>query len=240
VIAGAAQGLRWLRTNVDLLMLVILSLIILAALCVAGLAEAVEEGATQRWDNWVLQQLHHRNDITVPVGPAWLQAGWRDITALGSSAVLVLVTIAVAGYLLLRKQYRLLLLLILATAGGSILMVFLKDFFNRPRPPFASAEVFTLTSSFPSGHSMMSAVVYLTLGTLLARTSNQYRYKVYFISVAAVLAVLIGFSRVYLGVHYPTDVVAGWGFGLAWALLIWLVAYVLQRHGTIEPPRKPD
>jgi undecaprenyl-diphosphatase len=96
--------------------------------------------------------------------------------------------------------------------------------------------LYITTSSFPSAHSMLSAVVYLTLGALLARTSNRYRHKVYFLGIAVVVTGLIGFSRVYLGAHYPTDVLAGWGVGLIWALLFWLIARYLQKRGTIERP----
>jgi undecaprenyl-diphosphatase len=238
--AAVVRTVRWLRTNVDLLMLVVLAVIVITGWLVAELADAVQEGATQRWDNWVLRQFRRPGDLTTPIGPPWLRDAWRDIAALGSAAVLTLVTWGVAGYLLMRKQYRTLILLLAATISGTILSVLLKDLFARSRPPFASRELYIVTSSFPSGHSMISAVVYLTLGALLARTSDQYRYKIYFISVAAVITGLIGFSRIYLGVHYPTDVLAGWGFGLIWALLFWLIARYLQKRGTIEPPRRPD
>ncbi len=234
--AGAIRAVRWLRTNVDLFMLVVLTILVITSWVVAELADEVQEGSTQRWDNWVLRQFRGPADMTTPVGPAWFREAWRDITALGSGAVLALVTLGVAGYLLLRRQHRTLVLLIVATFGGALLSLLLKSLFSRPRPPFASEEVYVLTSSFPSGHSMLSAAVYLTLGALLARTSNRYRHKVYFLGVAAVITGLIGFSRVYLGVHYPTDVLAGWGFGLIWALLFWLIARHLQKQGTIERP----
>jgi len=83
-------------------------------------------------------------------------------------------------------------------------------------------------------------VVYLTLGVLLARTTTQYRFKLYFITMALVVSLLVGVSRIYLGVHYPTDVLAGWSFGLIWALLCWLVARFLQQRGAVEQPGAPD
>lgn len=234
--AGVIHAVRWLRANVDLFMLVVLAILVITGWLVAELADEVQEGSTQRWDNWVLRQFRRSGDMTTPVGPAWLQDAWRDITALGSGAVLTLVTLGVAGYLLMRRQHRTLVLLVVATFGGVLLSLLLKSLFSRPRPPFASEEIYVLTSSFPSGHSMLSAVVYLTLGALLARTSNRHRHKVYFIGVAVVITGLTGFSRVYLGAHYPTDVLAGWGFGLIWALLFWLIARYLQKRGTIERP----
>jgi undecaprenyl-diphosphatase len=87
-------------------------------------------------------------------------------------------------------------------------------------------------------HSMMSSVVYLTLAVLLARTMKRRRVKIYLVSAALFLSFLVGLSRVYLGVHYPTDVVAGWAGGTAWALLCWLTAYWLEKRGEVEPERK--
>jgi undecaprenyl-diphosphatase len=84
--------------------------------------------------------------------------------------------------------------------------------------------------SFPSGHAMMSAVIYLTLGTLLAQLCPRWRERTYVLTVAGVLAVLIGLTRLYLGVHYPTDVLAGWTVGLAWALASGLLASGLRRR----------
>ena len=83
---------------------------------------------------------------------------------------------------------------------------------------------------------MLSAVVYLTLGALLARLTIRRRVKAYFLSVAFLMTFLVGVSRIYLGVHYPTDVLAGWSAGLAWALLSWLAAWYLQRRGTLDSP----
>ena len=232
----ALRLLGWLKQNTDLFVLAALAIILITTWLVVELADEVQEGTTQRYDEWVLRCLREPGDITNPIGPAWFRDAWRDITALGSGAVLALVTLGVAGYLLLRRQYRTVVLLVVATLSGAVLALLLKSLFSRPRPPFASEEMYLLTSSFPSGHSMLSAVVYLTLGALLARTSNRHRHKVYFIGVAVVITGLTGFSRVYLGAHYPTDVLAGWGFGLIWALLFWLIARYLQKQGTIERP----
>lgn len=232
--------LRWLRVNTDLLMLVVLAIIVVTTWLAAELADEVQEGATQKYDVWVLRHLRTPGSMTNPIGPPWLKSSARDITALGSMTVLTLVTVVCAGYLLMQRRYGLLVLLLVATVGGLVASLLLKDFFARPRPEFASADVYVMTSSFPSGHSMLSAVVYLTLGALLARTSTQYRFKLYFLGVAVVLTLLVGFSRVYLGVHYPTDVLAGWSFGLIWATLCWLVAQFLQKRGAVEPPQEPQ
>jgi undecaprenyl-diphosphatase len=227
---------RWLRQNVDVLMLATLAVIVVTGWLVAELADEVLEGTTQHYDEWVLRRLRTPGDMDDPIGPAWFEDMWRDVTALGSVTVLGLVTLACGGYLLMRRQYRMLALLAAATVGGLIVSLLLKNLFDRPRPEFAAAAAHITTSSFPSGHSMLAAIVYLTLGVLLARTSTRYRHKLYFLTVALLITVLVGLSRIYLGVHYPTDVLAGWSFGLIWALLCWLVAQFLQKRGTIEPP----
>jgi len=228
----------WLRQNVDLFMLLVLAVIIVTAWLTAELADEVQEGTTQRYDEWVLQRLRTPDDRTDPLGPVWVEDMWRDVTALGSPTVLTLVTLIGAGYLLMRRRYRMLALLAVATAGGLVVSLLLKSLFARPRPEFAAPGTYVLTASFPSGHSLLAAVVYLTLGVLLARTTTRYRYKLYFITVALVITMLVGFSRIYLGVHYPTDVLAGWSFGLLWALLCWLVARFLQKRGAIEQPEE--
>jgi undecaprenyl-diphosphatase len=231
---------HWLRRNVDLFMLIALAIIVIAGWLAAELADEVLEGSTQQYDEWVLRHLRTPGDMTDPIGPEWFEDMWRDVTALGSFTVLALATIACAGYLLMRKRYRMLALLAAATVGGLVVSLLLKNVFARPRPEFTSGDTYVLTASFPSGHAMLSAVVYLTLGVLLARTSERYRYKLYFISVALIVSMLVGLSRVYLGVHYPTDVLAGWSLGLIWALLCWVIAEFLQKRGAVEPPREAD
>ncbi len=236
----AMETYDWFRRNVDLFMLIVLAIIVIAGWLAAELADEVLEGTTQQYDEWVLRHLRTPGDMTDPLGPEWFEDMWRDITALGSVTVLTLVTIACAGYLLMRRRYRMLALLAAATVGGLAVSLVLKNLFARPRPEFASAATHVITASFPSGHSMLSATVYLTLGVLLARTSTRYRHKLYFITVALIVSLLVGLSRIYLGVHYPTDVLAGWSFGLIWALLCWLIAQFLQKRGTIEPPKESD
>jgi undecaprenyl-diphosphatase len=236
-VAKAKGAGRWLRENTDLFVLLVLAIVCVTTWLVAELVDEVLEGSTQRYDVWMLQHLRAPGNPHEPIGPKWFVDLWRDITALGSTAILTLVTAAAAGYLVLQRQYRTLILLLSATLGGLLITLLLKDLFARPRPEFAAEGAYVLTASFPSGHSALSAVVYLTLGTLLARTSRQYRFKLYFIGMAVLVTLLVGFSRVYLGVHYPTDVLAGWCIGLIWALLCWLIARFLQKRGAIEPPQ---
>ncbi len=148
--------------------------------------------------------------------------------------VLSLMTLAAAGYLALQGKRGAMLLMLLAVASGVMVSSSLKWLFERPRPAVGSdlAEVFT--SSFPSGHSMLSAVVYLVLGTMLARMEARRPIKAYFITVAVLLTTMVGLSRIYLGVHYPTDVLGGWAAGLAWAIVWWFIARFFERRGVTQ------
>jgi undecaprenyl-diphosphatase len=203
-----------------------------------SIAGEVVEGETSAWDRRVLLALRSAADPAVPWGPAWVQEAARDVTALGGVALLALMTLTVIGYLLLARKRHAALAVSVAVAGGLILSSLLKLGFERPRPDLVPHGSFVYTTSFPSGHSVMAAVTYLTLGAMLARVEASVRMKVYLLSVAIVLTVLVGASRVYLGVHWPTDVAAGWAVGAAWALLCSLVMRRLQRRGQVEPPTR--
>ncbi|GAC1470956.1 MAG: phosphatase PAP2 family protein [Isosphaeraceae bacterium] len=198
------------------------------------LADKVMEGRTQRMDEKIVRALRRPDNPALPLGPAWIPEVARDITALGSVTLIVLNTGAVAGYLVLGRKYAATLFLLGAIGSGFALSAFLKSLFQRPRPALVPHLMQASYSSFPSGHSMMSAVVYLTLGALLARLVAGERQKFYALTVAVALTGLVGVSRVYMGVHYPTDVLAGWCAGLVWASLCWLAGRRLQRQGAIE------
>jgi undecaprenyl-diphosphatase len=214
----------------------------LAALCIiAGtgfgilkLSSEIGEGETRAFDTAILLAFRNPADLSDPIGPLWLEAAMKDVTSLGSTTVLTLITLAVLGYLLIERKFQAALFLIAAIGGGTLLSTLLKLGFDRPRPDLVAHSVETFTASFPSGHALMSAVTYLTLGALLARVEEHARVKLYLLGVAVVLTVLIGISRVYLGVHWPTDVLAGWSIGAAWALSCWLIALWLQRHNRME------
>jgi undecaprenyl-diphosphatase len=148
----------------------------------------------------------------------------RDVTALGSISVLSLVIAAVAGYCLLAGDRAAMWTMLLAGTGGLILTFLLKEVLGRTRPDVVPHLTEVSTASFPSGHSMVSAAVYLTLGVLLAQWVEGRPLKSYFIGIALIVTLLVGISRVYLGVHYPTDVLAGWMAGAVWAILCGLAA----------------
>ena len=235
---AAAQRLplAWLRAvkRPELPVLVALFVLAGSTWLFITLVDEVREGDTQRFDQWVVDSLRAPGSAHRPRGPRWLVQAGHDITALGSSAVLTVVTIAAAGYLLLRRKQHAMVLMLLVVITGVVLSNGLKFYFARERPPGASDVIDVLTYSFPSGHSMLSAIVYLALGMMLARMEERRVIRYYFIGLAVLLTLLVGASRVYLGVHYPTDVLGGWTAGLAWAIVWWLIARRLQNRGVVE------
>ncbi len=198
------------------------------------IAGEVLEGDVATFDRALLLGLRDPNDLSDPIGPLWFEEAARDITGLGGYAVLTLVTISVVIYLLMVGKRGSALLVVAAVGGGLILSTLLKIGFERPRPDLVPHGARVSTASFPSGHAMLSAVTYLTLGALLARFQEKRRVKAFFLGFALVLTLLVGASRVYLGVHWPTDVLAGWCMGAAWAALCWFIALQLQARGRVE------
>lgn len=224
----------WLNRS-DGFTLAAIGITIISAWCFLEVADEVTEGETRRFDEWVVHSLRRPTDPSNPLGPPWLEEVVRDLTALGGITVLVLVIGAAAGYLWICHAYRSIWLVLSASLGGLLLSVMLKGIFRRPRPDLTPYLTHVAHSSFPSGHTMNSAVVYLTLGMLLTQLSGRRRHKAYFIAVAVLLTSLVGMSRVYLGAHYPSDILAGWTAGVTWAGVCWLVARRLRRAGSIEP-----
>jgi undecaprenyl-diphosphatase len=200
----------------------------------ATLADEVMEGRTRRFDDWVLSALRQPADPGQLRGPRWLAWGAQDLTALGSPTVLGLTVLAVTGYLFLHGLYRNGMFIFIASVGGWILNWVLKAAFARSRPDIVPHLREVVSSSFPSGHALTSAAVYLTLGALLMRIAEGRLAKYYCIAMAMLLTFLVGSSRVFLGVHYPTDVVAGWLIGMTWALLCWIVERALERRAGLK------
>jgi undecaprenyl-diphosphatase len=210
--------------------------LLLAVMCFgfARLADEVVEGETRAFDDAVMLAMRSADDPSDPIGPEWFEEGVRDITSLGSSTVLVLVSLIVIGFLLMSGAEGAAILVSVSVGGGMLLVHLLKDVFQRSRPDLVPHAVQVFSDSFPSGHATLSAVTYLTLGALLARVERPRAAKMYFLGVAILLTMIVGASRVYLGVHWPTDVLAGWCVGAAWAISCWIVATRLQRRGKVE------
>ena len=226
------RGLGWIGSREFSVLLVLFAL--LGSLWgFVELAGEVMEGDTSKFDRAVLLSMR-TSDLSDPVGPGWVEEMGRDFTALGGIAVLTMATLAIVGYLVLDNKRRVALVLLVATGGSLAVSTALKQAFDRDRPDLVPHGSIVYTASFPSGHSMLAASTYLTLGALLARVQRRRRIKAYILLVAVSVTLLVGISRVYLGVHWPTDVLAGWTAGAGWALLCWLLARWLQLHGQVE------
>lgn len=204
--------------------------IALALLAFIEITGEVTEGEGEvRWFDEGLLLALRTSDPADPIGPHWVEMSVMDITALGGFAVLALLTLFAIGFLGVQRKWLDAAMLLIATIGGTLISEGLKVGFARPRPDLVAHVVETTSMSFPSGHAMLSAVTYLTLGALLARTQKDIHLRGYIIGAAIVLTLLIGLSRVYLGVHWPTDVLAGWCLGAAWALICWIAATWIAR-----------
>jgi undecaprenyl-diphosphatase len=226
--------LRWIARHE---LPVLLSVIVL---CGGGwlfveLADEVLESEMRIFDETILLALRDPADHGEPFGPAWLEEMGRDFTALGGVAVLTLITLGALTYLLLLRRVRTAVFTLVAVFGGLLISSLLKSGFDRPRPELVPHDSYVYTASFPSGHSMMAAVTYLTLAAMLCRVQPSLQLRVFLVLLAILVTLLVGISRVYLGVHWPTDVLAGWSVGAAWAALCWLVARWMQRRGAVEP-----
>lgn len=224
------------RIERGMLLIMIVAAVLLFAFAV--LADEVTEGDTRAFDERVLLALRAAGDPADPIGPRWFEEMMRDFTAIGGTGVLVLMVMAVAGFLTLTGKGHAALAIIVAVCGGTLVSQTMKWAYARPRPELVPHGAEVYTASFPSGHAMMSAIVYLTLGAMLARTQSGQAVKAYIIGVAIFLTVLVGTSRVYLGVHWPTDVLAGWALGALWAIVCWLVMLWLQARGQVEDEAK--
>lgn len=200
----------------------------------AEIADEVLEGETRAVDEQLLLLFRAEHDPADPLGPRWVEETARDVTGLGGIGILTFVTLASAGFLVLQGKANLARYVLVAVGSGMLLSVLLKAGFDRPRPDLVPHGQVVYTSSFPSGHSMMAAVAYLTLGALLAGAQTSAVLRAYLLGLAVLLTVAIGVSRVYLGVHWPTDVLGGWTAGGAWALACYSVARYLRRRGKVE------
>jgi undecaprenyl-diphosphatase len=227
---GAGELLRRFLRARELVTMALLAVVAGGLWVFVEVAEAVRNEDVRALDRTVLLAMREPADPADPLGPRWVEEMGRDFTALGGIAVLTLVSAAAALFLWMSGRPRSVALLVVAIAGGQLLSLILKRGFGRPRPDLVPHESFVYTASFPSGHSMMSAVTYLTLGALLARVLPRRRMKFLVIACALTVTALTGVSRVYLGVHWPTDVVAGWALGASWAVGCWLAADALDRR----------
>ncbi len=194
------------------------------------IADDMTEADGQAFDRSVLALMRpYADDPGRPWGPWWLKEAASDITSLGGISVLGLFALIVIVFLLSQRKWLSSLLLVLGLAGGVMLSEGLKAVFERERPPAAMQAVETINASFPSGHALLSTVFYLSIAVMLTRAFPRRRLKAFVLGVGMLMAVLVGLTRVYLGAHWASDVLAGWAVGAAWAMALWLVAYVVER-----------
>lgn len=225
----ADAGLKLLRA--ELAAAAALAVAALGVVSFIVIADEISEDARE-FDIAVLQALRVGGDPRTPVGPHWLAEAAAQLTSFGDTWVLVVVTLIAVGFLLMQRKAGQALLLTASVVGGTLLSEGLKDVFARERPAAAFRLAEVHSESFPSGHAMMSAVAYLTLGALIARVLTRRRLRLYVLAVAFALAGMVGLTRIYLGVHWTTDVIAGWALGSAWAMACWLVAYAIHKLRT--------
>lgn len=221
--------------SVEPLMLFGMAVIIGLVWAFVGLADEVLEGDTRDFDTWLLLHLRDPADSQRLWGPGWVQEMMRDISGLGSTIVVCAVAIGSAIYLALRGQKMSGAVVIAAAALSTLLSNLLKFHFDRPRPDLVPHGVETYTASFPSGHALLSAMVYLMLGALMAEAHSERRLKIFFMALAMLLTTVIGLSRIYFGVHWPSDILAGWMIGAVCALIVWL-AVRFKKYASAPQP----
>jgi undecaprenyl-diphosphatase len=202
------------------------------------LASEVMEGETLAFDKRIVLAFRKADDPSLPIGPAWMASAMMDLTALGGPTIISLVVLGIIGFLALQTRYWTAFFVFLTAASGEVISYALKAAFFRPRPDVVPHLREAFSTSFPSGHAMQSAIIYLTLGAMLMRVAERRLTKIYCLTVAGGLTLLVGLSRVYLGVHYPTDVLAGWIVGLIWASICWLVAQHYEARSGIKAEKK--
>lgn len=197
------------------------------------LAGQIARRSTIAFDRSLLVTLREPGNLAIPAGPSWLSEVMTDMTAFGSNAGLLLITLIAIGYFVLVRRFAAGAFVIAAVGSGMAAASLLKHLFHRTRPEVVPHLAQVTSASFPSGHALDSALVYLTLAALIARGSPERRVRIYVMTVALALTLLIGVSRVYLGVHWPTDVIGGWMIGSAWAYASSLLYGHLLRRGAI-------
>ena len=241
--AGRLKPRAWLswfsrreRHEITWLLIGLASCILL--LLFLKLASEVMEGDTQSMDTKIVRALRKADDPSKPIGPAWVEGVLEDLTALGGPTVTWLVILSLTGYLLLQTKYRTALFVFVTAASGDLVNHAIKGVFSRARPTVVPHLRDAFSTSFPSGHSMESAIVYLTLAAMLMRIVEGRVTKAYCLGLALLITGLVGISRVFLGVHYPTDVIGGWIIGLFWASLCWLAAQHYEVRAGLRAERK--
>jgi undecaprenyl-diphosphatase len=216
--AGRPQRLAEIARRTEARLLLGFLAITAAIAGFAALASEAREGDIFAVDRLLLLGFRRPGDLSTPVGPLWVEESARDITALGGLTVLALVSVFATAMLVLHGRRLQAVVFAIAVVFAQAASEVLKHLIARPRPMLVPHLDLISSASFPSGHAMMSPVVYLTLAVVLAAGAENRRVRVLLVGSAVLLVTAIGITRVYLGVHWPTDVIAGWMLGSAIAL----------------------
>ncbi len=181
----------------------------------------MREGDTAAWDRAIMLAFRAPGQPHQPIGPPWLPDTLRDVTALGGTTLIALATAVAAVALARRRRWRRALVLIIVVLLANASDNLLKGLYHRERPDFAYPGLYLPSQSFPSGHSTASAALWLTLAAIVASFESRDAAKVFWFALALAIILAVGLSRVYLGAHWPTDVLGGWILGAVWALIGW-------------------
>jgi undecaprenyl-diphosphatase len=219
--AAASRRIPWPIVTLGAVALLLLGLV--------WFGREILDGDTAEIDRAIMLAMRVPGHPEQPVGPHWLPSAVRDVTALGSSTVLTMVVFVTACFLALLRRWRAAILVVGATTLGALAVTLVKALIARSRPDLVGRLMEEASHSFPSGHAANSAIVYLTLATLLFPVVRGWRMRGFVLATAMLLVGMIGVSRIYLGVHWPSDVLAGWAFGSCWALLWWGIELKLFR-----------
>ena len=222
---------RGLKTgNANRLPVLLLGIITLGVYGFIEIADEVAEGEIRHFDEALFLMFRVAGDPSRALGPAWLQETAVEVTAVGGYPLIVLTLAAVCGFFIVTRHYGAALYAVASIGSGALISYTLKQYYARPRPDLVDHLDTVHTASFPSGHALVTTVAYLTLAAIVVGYLETARARIYVISVAVLVAVMVGVSRVYLGVHWPSDVAAGWALGAAWASFSWLIFHMLQRR----------
>jgi undecaprenyl-diphosphatase len=213
-----ASWRRFLAGRLELRALALIVALGGAVLAFLGLSDEVGEGGSKAFDRAILLAFRNPADLAQPIGSRSLQEAARDVTALGGFTLLTLIAVIACACLLFFGKRRPAIVLAATVILAELSNDVLKLVYGRPRPELVPHSVYVYTHSFPSGHSLNAAATYLTIAAILSSLDSRRRFKAFVFTLAILMVVAVGISRVYLGVHWPTDVLGGWTLGAAWAI----------------------